>query len=131
MAIVINNVGKQKALEYFSGKTTTTESIILKLYSNNIAPAVDNAVTAYTELTSTGGYTSKTLTASNWTISAGTATYPTQTWTFTAAAGSVYGYYAVGATSGAILFAEKFSGGPYTVTTNGDSISVVINITLL
>ena len=67
-----------------------------------------------------------------WTISAGTATYPTQTWTFTAAAsGSIYGYYAVGATSGSILFAEKFSGGPYTVTTNGDSISVVINITLL
>ena len=26
MAIVINNVGKQKALEYFSGKTTTTKT---------------------------------------------------------------------------------------------------------
>lgn len=130
MAIIITDVGKQKALEYLVGKDATTETLILKLYSNDNTPDTDDLVGLYTEVTG-GGYTSKQLTIADWVITAGSASYPQQTWTFTAATGSIYGYYVVSATSNELIFAERFSGAPYTVATNGDIIKVTLNITLI
>lgn len=92
MAIIITDVGKQKALEYLVGKDTTTESLVLKLYSNNVTPDIEDTIATYTEVTG-GGYSAKTLSVSNWSVSAGESLYPQQTWTFTGAAGPVYGYY--------------------------------------
>lgn len=130
MAIVITDVGKQKALEYLVGKDTSTETLILKLYSNNLSPSVDDTASLYTEV-SGNGYSSITLTGSNWTIAGGDAVYPQQTWTFTGAAGTVYGYYVVSATSQDLIFAERFSGAPYTVANSGDTIKVTLNIALI
>jgi hypothetical protein len=130
MAIVITNAGKQKALEYFVGKDTTTEYLILKLYSNDLSPAIANTVDLYTEVTG-GGYASKTLVPTSWSITSGVAEYPQQVWTFTGAASTVYGYYAVSATSNELMFAERFSSGPYSVTTDGDIIRVTLNLSLI
>jgi hypothetical protein len=130
MAIVITDVGKQKALEYLVGKDTSTETLILKLYSNNLSPSVDDTASLYTEV-SGNGYSSITLTGSSWTIAGGDAVYPQQTWTFTGAAGTVYGYYVVSATSQDLIFAERFSGAPYTVANSGDTIKVTLNIALI
>lgn len=130
MAIVITDVGKQKALEYLVGKDTSAETLILKLYSNNLSPSVDDTASLYTEV-SGNGYSSITLTGSNWTIAGGDAVYPQQTWTFTGAAGTVYGYYVVSATSQDLIFAERFSGAPYTVANSGDTIKVTLNIALI
>jgi hypothetical protein len=130
MAIVITNAGKQKALEYFVGKDTATESLILKLYSNNISPERDDTLDLYTEVTD-GGYVSKALTPASWSITDGTAEYPQQVWTFTGTASSVYGYYAVSATSNELMFAERFASGPYTITTSGDIIRVTLNLSLI
>jgi len=130
MAIVITDTGKQKALEYLVGKDTTTESLVLKLYSNNYTPTVDDTSTLYTEVTG-NGYTSKALTTSDWSVAGGEAFYPQQTWQFTGAAGAVYGYYAVSATGGDVIFAERFSDAPYTIATSGDTIRVTLNITLI
>lgn len=130
MAIVITDIGKQKALEYLVGKDTTTESLTLKLYSNNLSPSTDDTVSLYTEV-SGNGYSDKSLTGSSWIVTDGVASYSQQTWTFTGAAGAVYGYYVVSATSGDLIFAERFSGAPYTVANNGDTIKVTLNITLI
>lgn len=130
MAILITDAGKQKALEYLVGKDTTTESLILKLYSNNYTPDIEDIATFYTEVIG-NGYTSKALTSSSWSIVGGEALYPQQTWAFTGAAGAVYGYYAVSAIGGDVIFAERFSDAPYTIATSGDTIRVTLNITLI
>ena len=136
MAIILTDFGKQKALEYLVGKDTTTESLILKLYSNDISPANDDVLTKYTELpltinNVTTGYASKTLTPATWTILDGTAVYPQQTWTFTIPAGIVYGYYVVLGTTGNLILAERFSSAPYSLATAGDVLQVTLNLTLI
>ena len=129
MAIVITDIGKQKALEYLVGKDTTTELLVLKLYINNVTPDIEDTVATYTEVTG-GGYSAKTLSAATWSVFAGEATYPQQSWNFTGNAGTVYGYYLVNSTSNQLIFAERFPNGPYTVANNGDIIRVTLSIRL-
>jgi hypothetical protein len=130
MSVVITNLGRQKTLEYILGKNTTTESLILKLYSNDVIPSDDDLVGTYTEVTG-GGYASKLLDSNSWIITNGSAFYPEEVWTFDDAAGTVYGYYLVNETSNELIFAERFPGAPYTVTTDGDIIRVTLNIAVL
>ena len=131
MSLIITNTGKQKALEYITGKDSSTETLVLKLYSNNVTPSAADATTAYTELSTSNGYASIALSASNWNITNGTAVYPQQTWIFTGAAGSVYGYYVINSVSSQLMFAQRFPNGPYTITTSGDTIRVTINLSLI
>ena len=58
MAIVITDIGKQKALEYLVGKDSSTESLIIKLFSSSTTPTTSDTLTSYTEV-SGGGYTSR------------------------------------------------------------------------
>ena len=126
MAIKISATGINTMLTSFLG----SEDQILKLYTNDVTPTASTTVSQFTEA-SGNGYASITLNASsNWSVAAGVATTTPQTWNFTGALGSVYGYYLVGATSGSLLAAEKFDNGPYTVSVNGDSITVSITISL-
>jgi len=129
MSIVLTTTGRDTALKYITGKTASTEGLLLKLYSNNITPNPNDVATTYTEVTG-GGYAPKTLTPATWTVNSGTASYPAQTWTFTAAVGNIYGYYVVRVTTGDLVFSEKFAAGPYNVQTNGDNISVTVNLTV-
>ena len=118
-------------LEHIVGKTGV-ENLLLKLYSNNITPDETDTAGTYTEL-SGNGYAAKTLTGSSWTITAGApslAEYAQQTFSFTGAAGNVYGYFLVGATSGILKWAERFTDGPYNVTASGDAIKVTPKLTL-
>jgi hypothetical protein len=101
---------------------------ILKLYVNNVTPGDSDTASSYTEMT-TQNYSAKTLSGASWTFTAGEpshADFAQQTWTFDGTGGStsVYGYYVVKTSSGLLLFAERFSDGPYTITTNGDVIKV-------
>jgi len=130
MALIITNTALQTTLKYLTGGTTTTEGLELKLYSNSVTPSVTDTISTYTEVTVANGYAPITLTPSSWTISNGVASYPQQTWTFTSASGTVYGYFLVGTTSGNLYFAELFPNAPYTISNNGDAISVTININL-
>lgn len=109
------------------------EDLVLCLYSNNITPSETDTISTYTELTGTYGYAAKTLTGANWTTTSGdpcSADYAQQTWTFTGAQGNVYGYFVRGASTAALIYAERFSDGPYNVTTNGDMIKVTPKLTL-
>jgi hypothetical protein len=129
--INLSNGGKEIALKYLTGNISTTEILLVKLFTNNATLSVNDTAASYTEVvTGTGGYSYKTLSASSWTISGNIASYPSQTWTFTGAVGNIHGYYVIRQTTGDLVFSEKFSGGPYNVQTNGDNISVTINLTI-
>ena len=125
MAIQLTTTGINTMLSSFLG----SEGQILKLYSNDVDPEVSTTVTQFTEFTG-DGYSAKTLESTNWSVAAGVATTTPQTWEFTGATGEVYGYYLVGASTGSLIAAEKFSNGPYTVAVSGDKITVSITLSL-
>lgn len=134
MTLLVPTVSEGTMLAAIVNKAAATD-IILKLYTNNHAPANGDTAASYTEMT-TQGYTAKTLTGASWTVATGsrpaTASYAQQTWTAngTGGATTVYGYFAVYTTSGLLAFAELFSDGPYTMTNSGDAISVTPQVTL-
>lgn len=131
MTLRVPSNGESRLLSFMLGKTAL-ESFVVKLYTNNVTPGESDSAGTYTEL-SGSGYSSVTLTAANWTVTAGdptSASYPQITWTFTGAAGNVYGYFVVGQSSGQLLWAERFSDGPYNVALSGDQIKVTPTITL-
>jgi hypothetical protein len=54
--------------------------------------------------------------------------YSQQTWTFTGALGNVYGYYTTRASSGDLVYAERFTDGPYNIVNNGDQIKLAASL---
>ena len=131
MTLRIPNVGEGLLLGMALGKTAQ-ENQVLRLFSNNKTPAETDTAASYTEL-SGNGYVPKTLTGASWTITEGdptVAAYAQQEFAFTGAAGDVYGYYVTGATSGLLLWAERFDDGPYAVAQAGDAIKVTPRMTM-
>lgn len=123
MAAVIVNRGKAQALTSFTGVAMT-----LRLYSNNQTPSDAQTAANYTEVTGSG-YSAIAL--GSWIVNEAdpaTASHAKQTFTFTGAAGNVYGYYVTRNSDGALMFAERFSDGPYNIVNNGDSIGVTPNL---
>lgn len=113
---------------------TAPQTLVLKLFKSNTTPAESHTEADYTEADFTG-YSSLTLTGASWTASGSAPTqiaYAEQT--FTSSAGSqnqnVYGYYVVQAVSGKLIWAERFSNGPYNIANSGDQIKVTVNFTL-
>lgn len=130
MALIITDVGKEQALLYLIGKDTSVEELKIKLYSNNFNPDSTVTSSSFTEVFG-GGYAEQNLTASSWVVTGGAAVHPEKTWTFTSSIGNVYGFYIVTANTGVVIFTEKFSGGPYNVTTSGDKINVTVSISII
>jgi hypothetical protein len=131
MAIVVPNNGEVVALSYLVGKTASTEGLTLRLYTSNTTPAESDTAGTYTEA-SGNGYAAIALTGSSWTVTGGAptpASYAQQTFTFTGALGNVYGYYLTRTTTADLVYAERFSDGPYNVVNNGDQIKVTPQIT--
>jgi len=111
---------------------TAPQNLTLRLYKNNVTPADGDNVNAsgYTEATFTG-YTSIGLTAASWVITTAdpaVASYAQQTFTSTLdqTPMAIYGYYVTRA-DGSLMFAERFSDGPYTISTNGQTIKITPN----
>ena len=131
MAVVVPNAAEDVMLQNILNKTAP-QNQTLKLYTNNVTPGEGDTESTYTEA-SGNGYAAKTLTGSSWSITPGApseASYAQQTWTFTGNLGNVYGYFVVQTTSGKIMWAERFSDGPYNVVNNGDTVSVTPKLTL-
>lgn len=133
--LVFPNIGETNFLNQVLKNSIAEELLILKLFQNNITPAETDVAGTYTVATFTG-YADITLTpASGWTVVAGgpsTAGYAQQTFTSSAdqATQNIYGYYLVGATTGNLYWAERFTDGPYPISFNGDQIKVTPNFTL-
>lgn len=130
MALVITDTGKELALGYLIGRTTSTQGLTLKLYTNNVAPSVSTTNEGLTYLASGSGYAPVNLTPSSWVVDGSSAAYPQQTWTFTGPVGNVYGYAVTTQSSNILVMAEKFSDGPYNILSSGDIIRVTLSISL-
>jgi hypothetical protein len=132
MALVVPDGGESLALQYLVNKGTP-QNLVLCLFKSNTTPAEADVIGTYTEADFTG-YSNVTLTGSSWSVS-GTAptsiAYAQQT--FTSSAGSqsqsVYGYFLKRASGGELVWAERFSDGPYVIVNNGDAIKVTPTIT--
>lgn len=123
MTLKLVDGGENTMLLAFINKTAQSSDLYMELFTSNTTPADTDVIGTYT-LATGFGYAQKQLAGASWTVSGGVATFAAQTWTFTGALGNVYGYlYRLG-TSGVLVIAERFTNGPYNVTTNGDTITV-------
>ena len=132
MSLLCPDVGEVQLLKVALGKAAQ-EDQTLKLFTNDKTPAEGDVAGDYTEA-SGSGYAAKTLTGSSWSVAndAGvtTAEYAEQEFAFSGALGNVYGYFIIGATSGLILWAERFTGAPFNVAGATTPIRITPKITL-
>jgi len=134
MALVVPNASEAIMLQYITNNDAP-ENLVIRLYSNNFTPIEASTVVQFVEVTG-GGYAQQNLIAGSWTIVTGNpsqAEHTEITWTFTGATGAggnVYGYYVVRAVGGELMWAERFSNGPFNISVNGDEIKVVPRLTL-
>ena len=133
MALLMCNQGEGVALENILNKTAP-QNMVLKLYKNDKTPADGDTEASYTVADFTG-YSDVTLTGASWTVTPGApseAAYAQQSFTSSAdqATQNVYGYYVVQATSGKLMWSERFSDAPNPITNNGDIIKVTPKIQL-
>lgn len=129
MTIQISSDGAERILKYMTGVSSSTETLLLKLYSNNITPNSLTSLIEFTEVTG-GGYAAKSLSASSWTVTGNSISTTPQLFTFTSGVGEVYGYYLVGQTSNKLIASERFVSGPFNVLNNGDTITVTATISV-
>lgn len=127
MALLMVDQGEGIALEYIVNKDSP-EDLVLRLFKNDKTPADADDEGDYTEADFTG-YSSITLTGSSWTVTPGApsqASYAQQTFASTADQSQqlIYGYYLTRLTGGELMWAERFTDGPYAIANNGDQIKV-------
>lgn len=98
---------------------------LLRLYTNNVSPGKSTVIGDLTEATE-AGYSAITLTGTSWTIATSlgvnSATYALQTFTFSEAV-TAYGYY-VTTQDDELLWVERFSDGPYVLSSDGGNMAV-------
>lgn len=131
MALLVPNAAEDLVLQAIVNKTAA-QTLVLKLYTNNVTPAEGDTEASYAEAGGSG-YAAVTLTAASWTVTPGAPTaaeYPQVTFTFSGALGNVYGYFVVQTTSGKLMWAERFPGAPFNVQADGDQIKVTPRLTL-
>lgn len=133
MTLLVPNDGEDMMLQHIINKTAP-ENLSLRLYKSNTTPSETDTAVTYTVADFTG-YANITLTGASWTVTPGApteASYAQQTFSSTAAQATqqVYGYYVVQVTSGKLMWAERFTDGPYPIANNGDQIKVTPKITL-
>jgi hypothetical protein len=112
--LVISNAGEVDLLDkMLKDALLVDEDYILRLYRNDYTPLSTSTTSDFTEANFTN-YTAKTLTRASWSAASTVSnraetSYSKQTWTCGTTGNTIYGYYLVGATSGTLLWAEKFS----------------------
>lgn len=134
MALVVPNASEVIMLNYILN-IDAPENISILLYANNVIPDENSTVATFTEVANGLGYTTggQSLTPGSWSVISGNpsqAEHTEVTWTFTGAAGNIYGYYVTRDTGGELLWAERFTNGPFNITTNGDEIKITPRLTL-
>lgn len=131
MALVVPNNSEVVMLRYILN-IENPENLIMKLFVNDVVPNEGTTEASFVEA-SGNGYTEQNLLPGNWGIVAGdpsVAEHSELTWTFTGPLGLVYGYYVVRDASDDLLWAERFTNGPYNVQQNGDQIKITPRLTL-
>lgn len=136
MALVVPNEGELELLDkMLKDALTSDENYILKLFKNNVTPTMSFSAGSLTEADFTN-YVAKTLTRANWNVAVTNgsnkaetsyATSP-QSWTCGTTGNTIYGYWVTGATSTAVLWAERFATAR--VLSNGDVLNLTPKFTL-
>ena len=135
MALHVCRQGELQLLDkMLKDALSTDENYILKLFQNNYTPDEDDAVGSFTEATFTD-YAARTLTRALWNAAQVNATksessYGTSpsSWTCGATGNTIYGYWMEGATSAAVLWAERFATSR--VLADGDVLNITPKFTL-
>jgi len=132
MALLVPDVGEVELLSRMLN-LNSPDDVVLHLYTNDKTPAEGDVLGDYTESTATG-YAAETLTGSSWSVSttSGTTTgeYPQVTFTYEAAEPDIYGYYVTNNAEDTLLWAERFSDGPYAIPSGGGSVKITPKIEL-
>lgn len=138
MALLVPNQAEHAMISMIVNATTAqNQNLVLALYQNNLTPASTDVKADYTAAAFTG-YSAVTLTSGSWTVTAATSGAPatatqTSATTFTCSATtsqSIYGYYVYQASGTGMLWAERFSDGPYTIANSGDKVILTASVTL-
>lgn len=132
MALTITNAGELLLLEWALRSTSTPEDLVLKLYSNNYTPVATSTASNFTEANFTG-YSAKSITRASWgtptTNANGEAEVSATAQDWSAESDqTIYGYFLVGAVSGTVVWAQRFS-VPRSVT-SGTVLRVPVRFTL-
>jgi hypothetical protein len=132
LTLLVPDLGEAQLL-IMALQKATVETQTLKLFVNNYTPVEGSIASNFTEM-STCGYAAKALTRASWSIASAagvtTASYPQQTWTFTAGGPTtVYGYFIIETTSTVILWGELFASSQV-IQNTGDQILLTPKITL-
>ena len=134
MALIVPNSAEGFILGYIVG-TETPEALTIRLFDNDYTPTETDTVAAYTEVTGSNYAGISLGTPGNWTITDGEPSLAEHTqvsWTFDANAnqvGNVYGYYVTRDTSNDLVWAERFTNGPYNIQTENDQIRITPRLT--
>ena len=134
MALVASQSGDLLLLKYLlSFQTNVNANQEMHLYNNNHTPTSNDVLTNFTESIASN-YTGVMLVGAAWTCttagSAGaTASYAQQAFNFSAA-DTIYGYFVTSPNKGTLLWAELFTGGPFTLPASGGSIQVTPKLSL-
>jgi len=133
MALLVPDVGEVELLKRMLNFSATGD-VQLYLYTSNTTPAEDDVVCSYTLSTVAGGTTVLVLTGTNWTVQTNTGTttgsHAQVTFTFTGAEASIYGYVVTNAAGAILLWAERFTDGPYAIPSGGGSVKITPQIQL-
>jgi len=139
MALLVPNVGETEMLNRILGKNSSPAGLSLKLFESDTTPAETDTHTSYTEPNDTS-YAAASLSGASWTITTDgggvtEASYAQQTFTFAGegSAQNIYGYFVTTTDSGAatvLLWAERFTDGPYTIPTGGGTIRITPKVRL-
>lgn len=135
MALVVCRQGELQLLDkMLKDALSTDENYILMLFQNNYTPDQDDASGSFTEATFTD-YAARTLTRATWNTAQVNGTkaessYGTtpESWTCGATGNTIYGYWMEGATSGDVLWAERFATSR--VLADGDVLNITPKFTL-
>jgi hypothetical protein len=131
MALLVPNVAEDVMLQNILNKTAPQNGA-LRLFTSNTTPAETDTFATYTEAAGFGYAAINPLAPGSWTITPGaptSAAYPEQTFTFTGALGNVYGYLVNQTTSTILMWAERFTTGPFNIQNNGDQIKITMQFT--
>jgi len=130
LQVGLNDLGETALLEYIVGKNASPEQLVYKLFVGSTVPAENSTVGDFVEVAG-GGYASKTLVGSSWTVSGGTATHPQLIYTFTGSIdnGPVVGYYVTRVTTGDLIYAER-SSFTFNPASEGDAFLIRPTISL-
>lgn len=131
MSCVMTYSGERELLNRAFGKVTY-DALKLKLYSDDRTPQISDEASYYDEVDE-GDYSEIEISPGDWTVNTTseitTASLATQTFSFTSTVSRISGYYITNNDGSTLLFAERFTDGPYE-NFNESTLEITITITI-